>query len=104
MRARRRACLAAFSASRSSPSASNAAAKLSGGAGSSGNSGWQRDLAISYGKVATAYLQLKQEAKAREALTAGQGILAQLTAEHPDWPQLQKDLDWFNKNIAELKD
>jgi tetratricopeptide (TPR) repeat protein len=69
-----------------------------------GNGGWLRDLAVSYGKVGGAYLQLKQQAKAREAFAAGQGIIARLNGQHPDWPQLQKDLAWFNKQIAELKD
>jgi hypothetical protein len=54
--------------------------------------------------VGSVYLQLKQEAKARDAFDAGRAIMARLTADHPDWPQWQQELAWFNKQIAELKD
>ena len=66
--------------------------------------GWQRDLAISYEKLADAYLKSEQmSASERQALAAGRAILAQLTAQHPEFAQWKKDLAWFDQQIAALK-
>ena len=40
--------------------------------------------------------------KAREALSAGRDIIAQLVAQFPDWPQWKRELTWFDQQIATL--
>ena len=68
-----------------------------------GNAGWQYDLSVSNAKLANVYLKSKQAPQAQQALTAGRAILAQLTAQHPEFSQWQKDLAWFDQQIAALK-
>ena len=68
-----------------------------------GNAGWQRDLSVSYAKLASAYLKAEQPAKAGEALAAGRAIIARLVAQFPDWSQWKQDLSWFDQQIAALK-
>jgi hypothetical protein len=68
-----------------------------------GNAGWQRDLSVSYAKLACAYLKAEQRAKAGEALAGGRAIIARLIAQFPDWPQWKRDLCWFDQQIAALK-
>ena len=68
-----------------------------------GNAGWQRDLSVSYAKVADAHLRAKQAAKAGEALVAGRAIIARLVAQFPDWSEWNQDLSWFDQQIAALK-
>jgi hypothetical protein len=67
-----------------------------------GNAGWQRDLSVSYAKLADAYRKSDHPAKACDALTAGRVIVAKLVEEHPDWAQWKQDLAWFDHQIAEL--
>ena len=67
-----------------------------------GNAGWQRDLSVSYGKLANAYRTAGQLPQAREQLTAGRTIIARLTETYPDWSQWKKDLAWFDGQIAAL--
>ena len=40
--------------------------------------------------------------KAREALSAGRDIIAQLVAQFPDWPQWKRELTRSNRRIATL--
>jgi hypothetical protein len=40
--------------------------------------------------------------EAREALAAGHAISAQIAAQHPEWPQGQKDLAWIETRIDAL--
>jgi hypothetical protein len=67
-----------------------------------GNLRLQRDLAVSYAKLADVYLKAKQVSQAQEALAADRVIIAQLIEQHPDSSQWQQDLDWFDKRIAAL--
>jgi tetratricopeptide (TPR) repeat protein len=67
-----------------------------------GNAGWQRDLSVSYAKLANAYRTAGQLPQAREQLTAGRTIIARLTETYPDWSQWKKDLAWFDGQIAAL--
>ncbi|MBV8106944.1 MAG: hypothetical protein JO223_20415, partial [Hyphomicrobiales bacterium] len=67
-----------------------------------GNAGWQRDLSVSYAKLAIAYGKSNETEKAREALTSGRAIIAKLVEQHPDWGQWKQDLAWFDEQIAEL--
>ena len=67
-----------------------------------GNAGWQRDLSVSFAKLADAYRKSDDPAKACDALTAGRVIVSKLVEEHPDWAQWKQDLAWFDHQIAEL--
>ena len=67
-----------------------------------GNADWQRDLSVSYAKLANAYRTAGQLPQAREQLTAGRTIIARLTETYPDWSQWKKDLAWFDGQIAAL--
>ncbi len=67
-----------------------------------GNAGWQRDLAVSDGRLASVYRAQKDNAKAREALEAGRTIMAKLVALSPDNTGWKDDLAWFDKQLAAL--
>ena len=69
-----------------------------------GNAGWQRDLSVSYAKLADAYRKSNETEKAREALTSGRAIIAKLVEQHPDWAEWRQDLAWFDAQIAELRE
>jgi hypothetical protein len=68
-----------------------------------GNAGWQRDLSVSYAKLAVTYQGAAQPAKAREALAAGRAIVAPLVAQFPDQAQWKQQLTWFDQQIVALK-
>jgi len=68
-----------------------------------GNAGWQRDLMVSYTRLASAYLRAEQPTKARDALSAGRDIVARLVTQFPDRSQWKQDLAWFDQQIAALK-
>ena len=67
-----------------------------------GNAGWQRDLSVSYAKLADAYRKSSETAEARKALASGRAIIAKLVEQHPDWAEWKRDLAWFDAQIAEL--
>jgi hypothetical protein len=69
-----------------------------------GNAGWQRDLSVSYAKLASAYLKATQLTEAREALSTGRDIISRLVTQFPGWSQWKQDLSWFDQQIAALKD
>ena len=68
-----------------------------------GNAGWQRDLALSYGRVAS--LQAKQGARdeARAGYQRAKDIILKLKAQSPDNATLPKDLAFYEARLAELK-
>jgi hypothetical protein len=66
-----------------------------------GNAGWQRDLSVSYAKLADAYSKSNETAKGRDALAAGRAIIGKLVEQHPDQAQWKQDLTWFDARIAE---
>src|ERR1019366_1692035 len=68
-----------------------------------GNAGWQRDLSVSYAKLADVYLKSQQATKDKEALAAGRDISASLVARFPDQATWKQDLAWFYAQIAALK-
>jgi hypothetical protein len=68
-----------------------------------GNAGWQRDLSVSYAKLANIYLKTEQSIKAREALSTGRDIIAPLVTQFPDQAQWKHLLAWFDQKIAALK-
>jgi hypothetical protein len=67
------------------------------------NSEWQRDLAVSYTKLASVYPRLGNAADALAALRKGRDILAALVAIAPGNAQWKKDLAWFDRQIAKLE-
>jgi len=48
-------------------------------------------------------LGARQSTEAREALAAGREIIARLVAQFPDHAQWKRDLGWFDRQIAALK-
>lgn len=68
-----------------------------------GNAGWQRDLSVSYGKVAMVDARQGAHADAVIAFKKGRDIVARLSQQSPDNATLQKDLAWFDKQIATQK-
>ena len=68
-----------------------------------GNAGWQRDLALSYGRVGMVKAQQDAREDARSAFRQGWDIIAELLRRSPDNATLPKDLAWFDGQIAEQK-
>ena len=66
-----------------------------------GNADWQRDLSVSYAKLADAYRKSNETAKARDALAAGRAVIGKLVEQNPDQAQWKQDLAWFEAQIAE---
>src|ERR1700736_4303706 len=67
-----------------------------------GNAEWQRDLAVSFGKLGLVHKQSGDKAKALDALRQGQTIMAHMTKLSPDNATWKQDLAWFDGLIAEL--
>jgi hypothetical protein len=67
-----------------------------------GNAGWQRDLTVSYAKLAKVHRQSGDKPKARGFLRQGQEIMARLTKLTPDNAVWKKDLARFDGQIKEL--
>ena len=67
-----------------------------------GNAGWQRDLAVSYAKLADVYRRSNDRDNALAALRQGQAIMARLVKLSPDNARWKSDLDSFNGQIAAL--
>ena len=67
-----------------------------------GNAVWQRELAISYAHLADVYRQPKDREKALAALRQGKAIMDRLVKLSPDNAGWQRDLAWFDRQIAAL--
>jgi hypothetical protein len=67
-----------------------------------GNTGWQRDLSLSYAHFAYAFRNADDKAKALDALRQGRAIMVGLTGLSPDNAVWKRDLAWFDGQIAEL--
>ena len=68
-----------------------------------GNAECQRDLAVSYGKVATIDAELGARDQALDQFRRGREIVARLARQSPDNATLPKDLAWFEAQIAALE-
>ena len=75
-----------------------------------GNAGWQRDLALAYGNLASKHLEHLERWTAAGTDTAiliasrkGREIMVRLVTVVPDNVQWQKDLAWFDSVIAVLE-
>ena len=67
------------------------------------NMGWQRDLAVSYADLASAYRKSHETTKARDALAEGRAIIGKLVDQHSDQMKWKQDLAWFDARIAKLE-
>ena len=67
-----------------------------------GNAGWQRDLAISYAKLARVYRRSNDREKALAVLRQGKAIMDRLAKLAPDNAAWKRDLAWFDQQIAAL--
>ena len=72
-------------------------------AADSGNAGWQRDLAITYARIASVLASQGDVAKALEQFRQGRAIIVQVMKKSPDNAQLPKDLAGFDAAIANLE-
>jgi hypothetical protein len=68
-----------------------------------GNAGWQRDLALSYGRVALVEMRQGIGDNALKAFRHGRDIITQLMRRSPENVTLPKDLAWFDRQIAAHK-
>jgi hypothetical protein len=59
-------------------------------------------LWFSIGRIASAYRDSGDNAKALDFFRQGQAIISRLTKLSPDNAQSKKDLAWINQQIAEL--
>ncbi len=66
-----------------------------------GNAGWQRDLSVSYAKLADAFKKSGDQRKALDALRQGWTIMVRMTSHSPDNAVWKRDLDWFDEQIAQ---
>jgi hypothetical protein len=64
-----------------------------------GNAGWQRDLALSYGRVALIAAGQGDRPGALSAYRQGREIIARLSRQSPDNATLRNDLRWFDAQI-----
>jgi len=68
-----------------------------------GNAGWQRDLALSHGRVAMILLRQGERERALSAFHQGREIILKLKAAAPSNATLPKDLAWFDGQIGGLQ-
>ena len=66
------------------------------------NAEWQRDLALSYGRVGVVEAQKGAPDQARGMLQQGREIIARLTRQSPSNVTLSNDLAWFDAVIAQF--
>jgi hypothetical protein len=64
-----------------------------------GNAGWQRDLALSYGRAALIQVQQGVRDEALKRLQRGREIIVQLIRRSPNSANLPKDLAWFDSQL-----
>ena len=67
-----------------------------------GNAGWQRDVALSHGRVASVLGQQGERDRALGAFRQGRDIIARLKDASPANATLPKDLARFDAQIADL--
>jgi hypothetical protein len=70
---------------------------------SPGNAGWQRDLALSFAKLAEVNRGSNDLNKAMQALRQGKAIVERLTKLSPGNAGWQRDLTWFDNQITQLQ-
>jgi tetratricopeptide (TPR) repeat protein len=68
------------------------------------NTAWQRDLAVSYAKLAAVYAKQGNIDEASSALRKGREIIAVLVAIAPGNARWKQDLAFFDREIAKLEE
>jgi hypothetical protein len=68
-----------------------------------GNAEWQRDLAVSHGRVAMVFAKQGEREQALAAFRKGRDIIIELKAAAPSKASLPKDLFWFDEQMGELE-
>ena len=63
--------------------------------------GWQRGLAVSYGKIADVAARKGARAEALDGFRRARDIVARLSRESPDNATLQNDLKFYEHQIAQ---
>jgi hypothetical protein len=66
------------------------------------NAGLQRDVAISYGKIAAALRKTGQNEQALDALRRAQAIIERMAKLFPDNAAWKRDLAWIAARMAEI--
>ena len=67
------------------------------------NAGWQRNLAVGYGRVAMTLAQQGETAQALSEYRQARDVIARLKEESPDNATLPNDLAWYEAEIAKLE-
>ena len=67
-----------------------------------GNADWQRDLSVSFGKLASVHRAIRRQCKGARLFSARPGDHGALDKTLAGQCQWKKDLAWFNQQIAEL--
>jgi tetratricopeptide (TPR) repeat protein len=65
-----------------------------------GNAEWQRDLSVSFAKLAVVFRKAGNNTDALNALKEGRAIAERIARLSPDNAQWKKDLDWFDQQLA----
>lgn len=68
-----------------------------------GNAGWQHDVALSLQRVGFVAVRQNDLAAARAAYERGHRIMQALVRLAPDHAAFKRDLEWFDRQIAELR-
>ena len=68
-----------------------------------GNAGRQRDLALSFGRVALIRKTQGSHENALDAFGQGRGIIVELMRRSSDSATLYQDLAWFDSQIDQLR-
>jgi hypothetical protein len=68
-----------------------------------GNAGWQRDLALSFGRVALVKNTQGAPEDALELFGKGRGIIVELMRRSSNSAILRQDLAWFESQIDQLR-
>jgi hypothetical protein len=64
-----------------------------------GNAGWQRDLAISNGRVGMVLARMRKRENALDAFQRGRSIIVGLQERVPGYAVHANDLAWFDEQI-----
>ena len=68
-----------------------------------GNAGWQRDLSVSFAKLAGVSRKMGASADALSALQQGRAIIVRMTNLSPDNAVWKNDLAWFDEQIKQMQ-
>jgi hypothetical protein len=75
-------------------------ARMSNSTTASGNAGWQRNLALGYGRVALIAMRRGVSNDALKGFRQGRDIIVRLMRRSPDNATLLKDLAWLDSELS----